>query len=78
MHRLSSLGAVFTHTESGTSQEGFDAEWREIDLLTIEGDAINRCEIFDEADIDAALMRFDELIGRRRGWKTRQVECTSA
>ena len=45
----------------GTSQEGFDAEWREIDLLTVEGDLINRCEIFDEADIDAALARFDEL-----------------
>ena len=61
VHRLSNLGAVFTHTESGTSQEGFDAEWREVALLTIEGDAINRCELFDEADIDAALARFDEL-----------------
>ena len=30
-------------------------------LLTFEGDAINRCEIFDEADLDAALARFDEL-----------------
>ena len=27
----------------------------------VEGDLINRCEIFDEADIDAALARFDEL-----------------
>ena len=61
VHRLSSLGAVFTHTESGTSQEGFDAEWREVALLTIEGDAINRCELFDEADLDAALTKFDEL-----------------
>ncbi len=61
MHRLSSLGAVFTHAESGTSQEGFDAEWREVALLTVEGDLINRCELFDEADIDAALARFDEL-----------------
>ncbi len=30
-------------------------------LLTVEGDPINRCELFDEADIDAALARFDEL-----------------
>ena len=61
VHRLSDLGAVVTHVVNGTSQEGFDAEWREISLLTIEGDLINRCEIFDEADIDAALARFDEL-----------------
>ena len=30
-------------------------------LLTVEGELINRCEIFDEADLDAALARFDEL-----------------
>ena len=30
-------------------------------LLTVEGDLINRCEMFDEADLDAALARFDEL-----------------
>ena len=45
----------------GTSQEGFEAEWRMIDILTVEGDLINRCELFDEADLDAALARFDEL-----------------
>ena len=61
MHRLSDLGAVVTHTAKGTSQEGFDAEWRMIDVLTVEGDLINRCEVFDEADLDAALARFDEL-----------------
>ena len=44
-----------------TSQEGFDAEWRGVDLLTVEGDMVNRCEVFDEADIDAAIARFDEL-----------------
>ena len=32
-----------------------------IDILTVEGDLINRCEVFDEADLDAALARFDEL-----------------
>ena len=61
MHRLSDLGAVVTHAADGTSQEGFDAEWRMINLFTVEGDLINRCEIFDEADLDAALARFDEL-----------------
>ncbi len=61
VHRLSSLGAVVTHAGHGTSQEGFDAEWRAIDLLTVEGDLISGCEIFDEADLDAALARFEEL-----------------
>ena len=61
VHRLSDLGAVVTHAAHGTSQEGFDAEWRVIDLLTVDGDLISRCELFDEADLDAALARFDEL-----------------
>ena len=29
--------------------------------LDVEGDLINRSELFDEADLDAALARFDEL-----------------
>ena len=31
-----------------------------IDIFTVEGDLINRCEMFDEADLEAALARFDE------------------
>ncbi|MGB8792025.1 MAG: ATPase, partial [Mycobacterium sp.] len=61
VHRLSNLGAVFTWAGRGTSQQGFEAEWRGINVLTVEGDRINRGEIFDEADLDAALARFDEL-----------------
>jgi len=61
VHRLSNLGAVVTHAARGTSREGFEAEWREIHLTTVEGDLFNRSEMFDEADIDAALARFDEL-----------------
>ena len=61
VHRLSGFGAVVTYTAHGTSQDGFAAEWRMIQLLSVEGDRINRCEIFDEKDIDAALARFDEL-----------------
>ena len=30
-------------------------------LLTVDGDLINRIELFDETDLDAALARFDEL-----------------
>ncbi|MFY1621468.1 hypothetical protein, partial [Micromonospora sp. WMMD736] len=61
VHRLSDRGGVFTRAGDGSSQEGFDAEWRVIDLFTVAGDVISRCEVFDEADLDAALARFDEL-----------------
>ena len=29
VHRLTDLGAVVTQSAHGTSQEGFDAEWRD-------------------------------------------------
>ena len=58
---MTDLGAVITQTTHGTSQEGFEAEWREIGLLTVDGDLVNRIEAFDEADLDAALARFEEL-----------------
>ncbi len=61
VHRLTGLGAVATHVATGTSQEGFDAEWRMLGVMTVDGDVINGCEIFEEADLDAALARFDEL-----------------
>jgi hypothetical protein len=61
VHRLNGLGAVVTHTGYGTSQEGFDAEWRLVALLTFAGDLISRAELFDESDLDTALARFDEL-----------------
>ena len=61
VHRLTELGAVITHVGSGTSREGFDAEWRLIHVVTLDGDLINRSEMFDEADLGAALARFDEL-----------------
>ena len=66
VHRLSDLGAVITQAIHGTSQEGFDAEWQNIGIFTFEGDLANRCEIFDETDMDAALARFDELHPRPR------------
>jgi hypothetical protein len=63
VHRLNSLGAVITQVLTGTSHDGFDAEWREIGILTFEGDLISRSELYDEKDLDAALARFDELDG---------------
>ena len=61
VHRLNDLGAVVTHAADLTSREGFDAEWRSVDLLTTDGDLVHRCELFDESDLDAALARFDQL-----------------
>ncbi|CAM3217535.1 BTAD domain-containing putative transcriptional regulator [Mycobacterium intermedium] len=66
VHRLSSTGAVLTLVASGTSQEGFAAEWRMLEVLTAKGDRFDRCEVFAETDIEAALARFDELQPRAR------------
>ncbi|MGN6337233.1 BTAD domain-containing putative transcriptional regulator, partial [Mycobacterium sp.] len=61
VHRLNDIGAVVTHVTQGSSKEGFEAEWREIFLVTVEDDLLSRCELFDESDLDAALARFDQL-----------------
>lgn len=61
VHRLSDLGAVITHAECGTTREEFSAEWREVALLMFDGNAISRCEIYDERDLADALAHFDEL-----------------
>src|SRR6516165_9584942 len=47
VHRLSDLGAVFTHVGKGISRDGFQAEWRTVDIMTVDGDLINRVELFD-------------------------------
>jgi hypothetical protein len=61
VHHLSDVGAVCTHAAQGVSKEGFEAEWRGVDLLTVDGDMVNHCEVFREADLDAALARFEQL-----------------
>ena len=66
VHRLSDRGAVVTHVSHGTSQQGFEAEWRGITVSMIEGDLISTSDLFDEADLDDALARFDELSRAQR------------
>ena len=61
VHRLNDLGAVVSWVATCTSHGGFDAEWRGIHVLTVAGDLISRFEVFDEADLDAAIERFDQL-----------------
>ncbi len=61
VHRLTDLGGVCTYAGHGASHEGFEAEWREVAVTTVAGEMANRCELFDEADLDAAIARFEEL-----------------
>ena len=61
VHRLTDLGAVVTHVGAGTSKAGFDAEWRMINVIVVDGDLIRRSEMFDEVDIDGAVARFEQL-----------------
>ncbi|MDT7736533.1 MAG: hypothetical protein QOE12_3707, partial [Mycobacterium sp.] len=61
VHRLSDLGAVCSYAAHGFSDQGFDAEWQGISPASVNGDMLNRCEFFDEADIDLAITRFEEL-----------------
>ncbi|MDM4142531.1 MULTISPECIES: BTAD domain-containing putative transcriptional regulator [Mycobacterium] len=65
-HRLNQRGAIVTHAATGTSPEGFEAEWREVSILAVDGEMLTRCEVFDETDLDAALARFDELTGEEQ------------
>jgi hypothetical protein len=43
------------------SHEGLDAEWHIALVITVDGTLVNRCEMFDAADLDVALSRFEEL-----------------
>jgi hypothetical protein len=74
VHGLNTLGAVVTITSHGTSQEGFDAEWHDVNVLTVTGDVISRCELFDQADLDDAIAQFDQLSQPARRLETRQAE----
>ena len=78
VHRLDDSGAVFVNVVNGTSTEGFDAEWRMVELMTVDGDLISRAEIFDETDLDTALARFDELSRPPHGWRTRRTKYARA
>ena len=71
VHRLTSFGALVTHVATGTTEQGFEGEWREITLSTVEGDRISRSEMFDEA-ISRCGTRQIRRTGpaRQHGWRT--------
>ena len=61
MHRLGNLGAVVTEAGLGPRKRASMPSGERSAFSTFDGDRINRFELFDEADLDAALARFDEL-----------------
>lgn len=63
VHRLTEAGAVLTGV-TRVPREGFEAEWRDVSLQTVDDGMISRCELYDVADIDTALARLDELSRR--------------
>ena len=83
VHRLNDLGAVFVNVLKGSSTEGFDAESRMIELMTVEGDLISRAELFDESDWTSRSHASMSCLDQLRGWRTRQAKwpnsfgCTS-
>ena len=74
VHRLSNLGAVVTHAAHGELATGLRREWREIHVLTVEGDLLSRCEMFDEATSTPRARGSTNSNRSRRGWKTRQAK----
>src|SRR6185312_2836260 len=50
-----------TYAAHETALEGLRAEWRGIAVFTVESEMINRTEVFDETDLDAAIARFEQL-----------------
>ncbi|WP_052740824.1 BTAD domain-containing putative transcriptional regulator [Mycobacterium sp. UM_Kg1] len=65
VHRLTERGAVITHVAKGTSRDGLGVEWRLVNTVLVDGELISRLEMFEEADLDAALASFDELSRNR-------------
>ena len=61
VHCLNDRGAVVTHVAHEVSHDGSLAEWRVINVQTVHGDLIDRLEMFDETDVDAAIERFEQL-----------------
>nr|WP_096441155.1 BTAD domain-containing putative transcriptional regulator [Mycobacterium shigaense] len=61
VHRLDELGTVATQVLTGTTREGLEAEWRMVGILIVEGDRLSRFEVYEEADLEAALAHFEEL-----------------
>ena len=76
-HRVNDRGAVFTWTGHGTSHEGFEAEWRGVTVMTVDGEMVSRMEVLDEGNLDAALATFDHVPAHPQGRSHRAHSCLS-
>ena len=61
VHRLNDRGAVVTHVSKKARERASPPSGGGSAFSRSDGDLIDRLEVFDEADIDAALARFEEL-----------------
>ena len=79
VHRLNDVGAVFTHAAHGISQEGFDAEWREVDRFDGRRRPGQPLRGLRRGRPRRRARTVRGTAARRRGgWKTQQAERTSA
>ena len=69
---------VVTHVSQGTSHEGFAAEWREVSVLTVDGDLSAASSSSTRQTSTPRSRDSTSCSRRRRGWKTRQAKWTSA
>ena len=74
VHRLSDFGAVVTHAAHGTSQEGFDAEWRKIDLSRSKATGSTVAKSSTRQTSTPRSPDSTNCNRKRRGWKTRQAK----
>ena len=61
VHRLSNLGASSPRRRMAPRNRASRPNGGRLGLFTFDGDLLSRCEIFDDADLDAALAKFEEL-----------------
>ena len=78
-HRVNDLGAVFTWAGHGTSHEGFDAEWRGVNLMTVDGEMVSRMRGIRRGRPRRRAREVRRAAAdRHRVWKTRQAKWLSA
>ena len=76
VHRLNDVGTVVTHASRGTSQDDFEAEWRQITLFTVDGDLLQPLRNLRRGCSGCHRTRSVQPNFKRRrgGWKTWQAK----
>ena len=74
VHRLSSFGALVTHVATGSTEQGFEGEWREITLSMIEGDRISAASFSTRPTSMQHSPDSTNWPARQHDWRTRRAE----